>query len=149
MHYRIAPFLYILRGIPGDRGDRGDWTRYNASLNTASGGEGFYIMASSCAWLSVLVKQGQSVIKCRTVVKCSWEDTFGSLLDKFKGLSDRTIEKIQISKNESFIDPVHVVPIDAPVSLYNQFGCVNVCVFIAESEVAPMQRDVKIWCKCF
>ena len=77
------------------------------------------------------------MVKCRTVVKCSWEDTFGSLLDKFKGLSDRTIEKIQISKNESFIDPVHVVPIDAPVSLCNQFGCVNVCVFIAESEVAP------------
>ena len=81
------------------------------------------------------------MVKCRTIVKCSWEDTFGSLLNRFEGLSDRTVEKIQISKNENFIDPVHLVPIDAPVSLCSQFGCANVCVFIAESEVAPREMS--------
>ena len=74
-------------------------------------------MATSFAWLSVMIKQGQNVVKGRTIMKCSWEDTFGSLLEKFDDLSDKSVEKIQISRNESFIDPVHVVPIDAPVSL--------------------------------
>ena len=32
---------------------------------------------SIATWLSVLVKRGQEIVK---VVKCSWEDTFGSLL---------------------------------------------------------------------
>ena len=97
-------------------------------------------MATSCAWLSVLVKQGQSVVNTRTILKCSWEDSFGSLLEKFDGLADRTIEKIQISKNEKFIDPVHTVPVDAPVSLCDQFGCANVCVFIAAQSDATSKE---------
>ena len=72
-------------------------------------------MAASAAWLSVLVKRGQEVVKPRCV-KCSWEDKFGTLLDQFDGMSECTIEKIQISTNAKFTDPVHIVPIDAPVS---------------------------------
>ena len=34
------------------------------------------IMATSLAWLSILVKCGQDIVKPRTVVKCSWEETF-------------------------------------------------------------------------
>ena len=37
-------------------------------------------MATSSAWLSILVKRGQDIVKPRTVVKCSWEETFGALL---------------------------------------------------------------------
>ena len=69
-------------------------------------------------------------------MKCSWEDTFGSLLENFDDLSDKSIEKIQISRNESFIDPVHVVPIDAPVSLCQQFICANVCVYISSDSTS-------------
>ena len=59
-------------------------------------------------------------------------------MDKVEGLSERTIEKVQISK---FIDP-HTVPIDAPVSLCDQFTCANVCMFIrAEAAEASMSRS--------
>ena len=73
-----------------------------------------YIMATSSASLSILVKCGQGIVKPRTVEKCSWEETFGALLDKVD-LPETTIEMVQISANEKF-DPVHV-PIDAPVCL--------------------------------
>ena len=93
------------------------------------------IMATSSAWLSILVKRGQDIVKPRTVVKCSWEETFGALFDKLD-LPETTIEKVQISANEKFIDPVHVVPIDAPVCLCDQFKCMHVCISIE----APARR---------
>ena len=43
-------------------------------------------------------------------MKCSCEDTFGVLFDKLD--IPETIDKVQISTNEKFTDPVHVVPID-------------------------------------
>ena len=39
-----------------------------------------HVMATSFAWPSVLVKRGNTVIKSRTVVKCTWEQIFGGLL---------------------------------------------------------------------
>ena len=38
------------------------------------------------------------------------------------------IEKVQIAANEKFTDPVHVVPIDAPVIICDQFKCMRVCM---------------------
>ena len=81
-------------------------------------------MATSSAWLNILIKRGQEI-----VVKCSWEDTFGSLLEKF-GIKQTTIEKVQIANGEKFVDPVHIVPIDAPVSLCDQLKCMHVCISI-------------------
>ena len=53
------------------------------------------------------------MVRSRTVLKCEWNQSFGSLLEKLDGLSEETIEKIE---NESFVDPAHVVPVDAPVN---------------------------------
>ena len=39
-----------------------------------------HVMATSFAWPSILVKRGNTVIKSRTVVECTWEQTFGGLL---------------------------------------------------------------------
>ena len=77
-------------------------------------------MATFSLWLSVLVKRRQEVVKPRTVVKCSWEDTFGLLLDKLD-MTQVSIELVQIASNEKFSDPVHVIPIDAPVIICDQF----------------------------
>ena len=87
-------------------------------------------MATSAAWLSILVKQGREVVQPQCVVKCSWEDKYAALLEQFDGMSDCTIEKVQISTNAQFADPVHIVPIDAPVSLCEQFKCCHVCISI-------------------
>ena len=35
------------------------------------------------AWLSIVVKQIENVIKPREILKCSWTDTFGSVLLKY------------------------------------------------------------------
>ena len=40
---------------------------------------------STAIWLSVMVKRSQTVVKERTILKCSWDDSFGSLLLKFGG----------------------------------------------------------------
>ena len=60
-------------------------------------------------WLSVLLIHGSELlIKHRRVVKCSWEDSFGCILEKL-GQPEATITKIEISANEKFADPVHAV----------------------------------------
>ena len=65
------------------------------------------------------------------MLKCEWNQSFGSLLEQLDGLEE-TIEKIEISKNESFVDPV-----DAPVSLCKQFDCSFVCIHIAQRDSVP------------
>ena len=41
-----------------------------------------------------------------------------------------------IPMNEKFIDPCHRVPADAPLSLYDQFGCMNVCIYLENTNVS-------------
>ena len=67
-------------------------------------------------------------------MKCSWEDTFGSLLTKVGGhdMEDRTIMNIVIAKTEKFIDPTQVPP-DAPITLCEQFNCYHVCLYVQSS----------------
>ena len=76
-------------------------------------------MATSFAWISVLVKRADQVVKGREILKCSWEDTFGSLLLRFGDeMKAEKISHVVISKSEKFIDPCHKVPVDAPVTMF-------------------------------
>ena len=55
-------------------------------------------MVSTFAWLSVLLIHGSELpIKQRRMVKCSWEDSFGCILEKL-GQPEATITKIDISE---------------------------------------------------
>ena len=40
------------------------------------------------------------------------------------------VEKILISKSEKIIDPAHIVSLDTPVIVCEQFGCFYVCVIL-------------------
>ena len=64
-------------------------------------------MATSSAWVS-----GQRILFPRSIVKCSWDDRFGSLLVKIDGhdMEGSTITNIVIAKTEKFTDPAHIVP---------------------------------------
>ena len=66
-------------------------------------------------------------IKQKRVVKYSWEDSFGCILEKLDQ-PEATITKIKISANEKFADPVHAVSPDAPIVLCEQFKCFYVCI---------------------
>ena len=90
-----------------------------------------------------MVKAGQE-IKPRKIVKCSWEDSFRSLLEKMDMPEETVIDKIQISSNEKFIDPVHVVPESAPVSLCDQFQCSFVCIHIEAAERVPVSTGTPV-----
>ena len=79
------------------------------------------------SWLSVIVK-------LRIVVNCLWEDTFGSLLEMLD-VTDVTIEKVQIASNGKFTDPVHVVPLDAPIIVCDQFKCMHECPLLKGSQM--------------
>ena len=61
-------------------------------------------------------------------------------MDEFDSVYN--IEKIQISSTEKFVDPVHIVPVDAPVSLCEQSKCFNVCITVAGTQphVSTMER---------
>ena len=91
---------------------------------------------STVAWLSIMVKRSLTVVKEQTILKRSWDDSFGSLLLKFgcDDLEAETIHKVIISNNDKFIDPRHKVPIDPPVSVCDQFGCMYVCLYLTEKE---------------
>ena len=43
----------------------------------------FAMAGASYAWLSVIVKRGEGVVRGREIVKCAWEGAFGFLLLKF------------------------------------------------------------------
>ena len=45
------------------------------------------MVASTFAWLSVVVKRAENVIKPREILKCSWTDTFGSNVAKRRKLN--------------------------------------------------------------
>ena len=93
---------------------------------------------SSDAWLSVLVKRGCSVVKPRTVLSCLWTDSFSCILEKCS-LGEELVEKVVISTNDKFVDPCHIVPLSAPVSVCDRFQCNFVCFYLmmeAEGERA-------------
>ena len=52
-------------------------------------------------------------------------------------MTEVSIEKVQIAPNEKFADPVHVVPIDAPVIICDQFKCIHVCVSVKDIVRVP------------
>ena len=101
-----------------------------------------------------MVKRSQTVVKEWTILKCSWDDSFGSLLLKFgcDDLEAETINEVIVSNNDKFIiDPHQKVPIDAPVSACDQFGCMYVCLYLTEKETtrpAPARTisDVLMGC---
>ena len=46
-------------------------------------------------WMSVVLKQGVVIVKNRTIVKCSCEETFGSLVRKSRsGISRRKMSQV-------------------------------------------------------
>ena len=84
-------------------------------------------MATFSAWLSVLVKRGQGIFKPRTVVKCSWDDTFGVLLDKLDLPETTRIDKVQIATNEKFPIKYTLLPLmHRSVSAINSSVCISV-----------------------
>ena len=99
-------------------------------------------MATSSAWVSVIVKCDQEVLCPQSVVKCSWDDKFGSLLTKVGGIGmeERTMTKTVISRTERFVDPTHVVPPDAPIILCEQFNCFHVCLYVSAAVSTETER---------
>ena len=94
-------------------------------------------MATYSAWVSVVVKScyGQKNLFPRSIVKCSWDDRFGSLLVKIGGhdMEGSTITNIVIAKTETFTDPTHIVPAYAPIILCEQFNYFHACLYVEES----------------
>lgn len=97
------------------------------------------MVASAC--LSVLVKRGGSVAYPRTIVRCEWIDTFGTVIRKLS-FPEEMVFKVLISKNEKFIDPCHIVPISSPVKLCDQFQSPFVCYYLIVEEKKEVNMEV-------
>ena len=86
-------------------------------------------------WLSV-VKRGVVVVKNRTIVKCSCEETFGLLVSKVAPeFQEERVKRIVISTEEKF-NSVHEVSFDAPISVCKLFNCKHCCIYIESSDSA-------------
>ena len=60
---------------------------------------------SDFAWPSVTVKRGSTVVKGRSIFKCSWSDNFGILLEKVGSeFSAEVVIQAVISKMQFFND---------------------------------------------
>ena len=87
-------------------------------------------------WLSVVLKQGVVIVKNRTIVKCSCEDTFGSLVRKVAPeFQEERVKRIVISTDKKFIG-IPKVSIDAPISVRKLFNCKHCCVYFESSDCA-------------
>ena len=65
-------------------------------------------------------------------MQCSFEDTFGDIVNNLQLASK--VAKVSISSNAMFGDPSHDVPLNAPLSLCDQFKCMFVCINVSESD---------------
>ena len=88
---------------------------------------------SSFLWISVLVKCGGIIVIPRKVLLCSFEDTFGDIVNKMQ-LTSKVAIIVYISSNAMLVDPSHDVPLNATLSLCDQFKCMFVCINVAESD---------------
>ena len=87
---------------------------------------------SSFLWISVIVKCGCIIVIPRKGLQCSFEDTFGDIVHKLQLTS--TVEKVSNSNNAMFVDSNHDVPLNAPLSLCDQFKCMLVCINVSLSD---------------
>lgn len=87
-------------------------------------------MALMNAWLSVSMKRDERTIISRNNVKCEWFETPKEIVEHIdRNLSHEVVEKIMVSSNTQFLDPVHEIPLDSPVELLKNYG-MNVLFYI-------------------
>ena len=87
-------------------------------------------MTGSYEWRTLVVLQFVPVEDPRRIVKCESEETFGNLYDRFMAVSRSTVTVVKtgICASDLFIGlhPVHIVDLDTPINVCQQFGCYNV-----------------------
>ena len=87
------------------------------------------------------MKRDSTVVKGRSIVKCSWSDNFGILLEKVGSeFSAEVVIQVVISKSEK-LDTTHTVPLDAPVKLLETYGCLYVCYYLADNTVRETSQE--------
>ena len=88
-------------------------------------------MASMNAWPSVLVKRAGKTIISRKIVKCEWSETLGEIIERVdRTLSQEVVEKVMVSSNAQFLDPVYEIPLDGLIELLKDYG-MNVLFYLS------------------
>ena len=101
-------------------------------------------LLSTFCWPSVTIKCGTQVLVRRKVVKAECEDTFGEVLERVDpSFVGNSVVRVVTSKNERFLDPIHEVPLNAPIILSEQYGN-NVCYYLLEEDTST-PRYIQIY----
>lgn len=91
-------------------------------------------MVSMNTWPSVSIKRAGSTIISWKVVKCKWSNTLGEIVECVdRNLSHGVVEKVVVSSNAQFLDPVHEFLLDRPVELLKDYG-MNVLFYLSGDE---------------
>ena len=91
---------------------------------------------ASFVWPSVMVHKGSRLLVARTLLKCSWNKNFASVLERLEiEYSSELVSKITISSNERMVEPAHTEPLDAPIKIIEIYGCHYICYNLFEKTV--------------
>ena len=97
---------------------------------------------ASFAWPSVMVLKGSRLLVGRTILKCSWDENFASVLERLgTEYSSELVSKITISSNERMVEPAHTVPLDGPIKLLETYGCHYICYNLFEETVVGAEAS--------
>ena len=88
---------------------------------------------AAITWLSVIARRGAVIVYPRTVRCWQWTDTFGMVI-KNVGFDEEMVKEVQISNNEKQ-QLCHIVELNSPVLICEQFHCHFVCYNLLEQEL--------------
>ena len=86
----------------------------------------------------------REVLFPRRIVKCESEETFGNLFDRIMAVSRSTVTVVKteicVSDLSIGLHPVHIVDLDTPINVCQQFGCYNVRFSVLNDQNAACSR---------
>ena len=103
-------------------------------------------MNGKFAWPSVAVYRGGTFSR-RSIIKCDTDENFGALMERLEvNLGSETVAEVTISAvaDDKFVHSAHTVPLDAPVTLLETYGCHYVNFYLATSSSTISQAQQQL-----
>ena len=102
-------------------------------------------MNGKFAWPSVAVYRGGTFSR-RSIIKCDTDENFGALMERLEvNLGSETVGcTISAVADDKSVHSAHTVPLDAPVTLLETYGCHYVNFYLATSSSTISQAQQQL-----
>ncbi|KAL5474590.1 hypothetical protein EMCRGX_G026560 [Ephydatia muelleri] len=100
-------------------------------------------MNGNFAWPSVTVYRDGTFSR-RSIIKCDTDENFGALMERLEvNLGSETVTISAVADDKS-VHSAHTVPLDAPVTLLETYGCHYVKFYLATSSSTISQAQQQL-----